>query len=189
MLALLRRLKTVFVTRKAARALFPSEKWIKVEPHIRVAQSRLSERTKERGKWEREMSQARILTNRGSVAYFLPDMEIKGESGRRCADMVLDGAICEMKTISGTRTTLGGEFRLAYKQGKSLLKKHIDIQKHSVFIWLLSDLSVISVKAKVAGELKERQGSGSFICYFERTRELYSWTYEELRAFIRPTKK
>jgi hypothetical protein len=49
---------------------------------------------------------------------------------------------------------------------------------------LLSDLSVVSVRAKIAGELKERHDPGNFICYFESTGELYSWTYEELRAMI-----
>jgi hypothetical protein len=189
LLPLLRRFRLTVQTRKAAHALFPAEKWIKVEPRIWVAQSRLVERTREKDKWAREMSQVRILTGRGSVAYFLPDMELKGESGRRCADLVLDGVVCEMKTVSGSRSTLGWEFKHGYKQGAVLLKKHPDMQNHSVFIWLLTDLGVISVKAKVAGELKERQGSGSFICYFEETQELYSWTYEELRAFIRPKKK
>jgi hypothetical protein len=66
------------------------------------------------------MSHARILTGRGSVAYFLSELEIKGETGKRCADLVLDGEIAEMKTVSGTRATLGGKFRLAYKQGASL---------------------------------------------------------------------
>jgi hypothetical protein len=188
LLALLHHLRTAVKTRKAARILFPIEKWIKIEPYIWVAQSRLIQRTKEKEKWDREISQVRILTSRGSVAYFLPDMELKGESGKRCADLVLDGVIMEMKTVSGTRATLGGEFRLAFKQGAGLLKICSDLQKHSVFICLLSDLSVVSVKAKAAGELKERQGFGSFICYFDRIQELHTWTYNELRAFIRPTK-
>jgi hypothetical protein len=53
-----------------------------------------------------------------------------------------------------------------------------------VFIRLLSDLSVGSVKAKIAGELKNRTGKGRFICYFEAAGELHAWTYEELRAII-----
>jgi hypothetical protein len=31
-----------------------------------------------------------------------------------------DGVVLEMKTVSGTRATPGGEFRLAYKQGAAL---------------------------------------------------------------------
>jgi hypothetical protein len=167
-----------------ASALFPYEEWIHKETNIWVARSRLVEEYSEPDKWEREMSQVRILTGRGSVAYFLPDREIKGESGKRCADLVLDGEIMEMKTVSGTRATLGGEFRLAYKQGASLLSEKIPAQEHSVFIRLKTDLPLISVMSKIAGELKDRPDRGRFICYFETSGDLYSWTYQELRAII-----
>jgi len=167
-----------------ASILFPFEEWIHKETNIWVARSRLSEEYREPDKWEREMSQVRILTGRGSAAYFLPERRIQGESGKRCADLILNGEIMEMKTTSGTRVTLGGEFRLAYKQGRVLLEGHQDIKSHSVFIRLLSELSIGSVKAKIAGELKNRSGQGSFICFFEHLGELHEWTYEELRTII-----
>jgi hypothetical protein len=167
-----------------ASALFPQEEWIPTEANIWVAKSRLVEEYREPDKWEREMSQARILTGRGSTAYCLPEMEIKGEFGKRCADLVLDGEITEMKTVSGTRATLGGEFRLAYKQGASLLAGKTGLREHSVFIRLKTDLSLISVMSKIAGELKERYDHGRFICYFETRGDLFFWTYEELRAII-----
>jgi len=167
-----------------ASALFPAEEWIPTEANIWVAKSRLSQKEREPKKWAREMSQIRILTGRGSIAYFLPERLVQGETGNTCADLVLDGEIVEMKTISGTRTTLGGRFRYGYKQGALLLKNRTLTQKHSVFIRLLSDISVGSVKAKIAGELKNRLDQGSFICFFEKTGELYSWTYEDLRSII-----
>jgi hypothetical protein len=167
-----------------ASALFPNEEWIPTEANIWVAKSRLIEKLREQDKWEREMSQARILTGRGSVAYFLPELEIKGEIGKRYADLVLDGEVLELKTVSGTRATLGTQFKYGYKQG-SLLTENCSLTKeHSVFIWLKSDISVGSAKAKIAGELKNRADRGRFICYFETTGELCSWTYEELRAII-----
>ena len=126
----------------------------------------------------------RILTRLGSVAYFLPELEVKGQIGIRCADLVLDGEIMEMKMVSGSRTTLGGEFRLAYKQGASLLGGRTMETVHSVFIRLKTDLSLISVMSKIAGELKDRQGQGRLICYFEANGELHSWTYDELRSII-----
>jgi hypothetical protein len=168
-----------------ASVLFPGEEWVLKEPNIWVAKSRLPEEYLEPGKWEREMSQVRILTDRGSAAYFLPELEQRGEIGQRCADLALDGEIVEMKQVSGTRATLGTQFKYGYKQGALLIKSHFGIQKHSVFVWLLADISVGSVKAKIAGELKDRPDRGSFICYFEKTGELYAWTYEELRAIIR----
>jgi hypothetical protein len=167
-----------------ASTLFPHEQWIPMEANIWVAKSRLIEKYREPEKWEREMSQVRILTNRGSVAYFLPELEIKGEKGKRCADLVLDGEILEIKTVTGSRVTLGGEFRLAYKQGASLLAGIAGTKVHSVFIRLKTDLPLMSVMSKIAGELKSRSDHGRFICYFEKIGELYSWSYEELRAII-----
>jgi hypothetical protein len=167
-----------------ASALFPHEKWIPKEKNIWVAKSRIKEEKRETDKWTKEMSQVRILTSRGGVAYFLPEIEIKGESGKRCADLVLDGEIVEMKIISGTRTTLGTQFKYGYKQGSLLTENCSLTKKHSVFIWLVTDLTVGSVKAKIAGELKEREDEGSFICFFDKTGELYTWTYEELRSII-----
>jgi hypothetical protein len=130
------------------------------------------------------MSQVRILTGRGSVAYFLPEKFTEGEAGLRCADTVIDGEIVELKTVTGTRATLSKDFKKGYKQGASLIKDHANIQSHSVFVRLFSDLTVDSVKAKIAGELKARYDSGIFICFFETRAELHQWTYSELRAMI-----
>jgi hypothetical protein len=170
---------------RLAALLFPDETWVYKEPNIYIAESRLIEEQREKDKWDREIAQVRILTGRGSAAVFLPEKKKSEETGKRCADLVLDGTILEVKTVSGTRVTLGGEFRLAYKQGASLIKDHDDIQSHSVFIRLFSDLSLISVMSKIAGELKDRPDKGSFICYFETNGELHIWTYEELRGIIR----
>ena len=167
-----------------AKILFSDEEWIAIEPNVWVAKSRLSVKKREPKKWNKEMSQIRILTKRGYMAVFLPERLEQGETDNNCADLVLDGEIMEMKTISGTRTTLGGKFRLGYKQGASLLRNCTATKKHSVFIRLLSDLHIGSVRAKIAGELKERFDDGTFICYFETTGELHSWTYDELRAII-----
>ena len=171
-----------------AKALFPHEEWIPTETNIWVAKSRLSQEQKEPEKWQKEMAQVRILTSRGSIAYFLPELELKNEKHKRCPDLILNGEIVEMKTISGTRATLGGKFRLGYKQGASLLHSwtfpaHFP-QRHSVFIRLMSDIPVNSVKAKIAGVLKYHHDEGDFICYFEKTSELHTWTYEELRNLI-----
>jgi hypothetical protein len=87
--------------------------------------------------------------------------------------------------VAGTRATLGTEFKKGYRQGSYLAKQCPEIQSHSVFVRLFSDLPVLSVKAKIAGELKNRTGKGLFICYFEYTGKLYTWTYEELWAIIR----
>jgi hypothetical protein len=41
-----------------------------------------------------------------------------------------------------------------------------------------------AVRAKIAGELKNRMDEGRFICLFGHSEELYSWAYTELRAII-----
>lgn len=171
-------------SRALAAVLFPNEEWVLKEPHIWVAKTRLPEEYREPDKWEREISQVRILTGRGSAAYFLPEVDQGGEAAKLCADLVLDGVVTEMKTVSGTRTTLGTAFRFAYRQGAVLLAAYPDIKEHSVFIRLKSGLEIDSVRAKIAGELKNRSGKGRFICYFEHIGKLYSWSYDELRSII-----
>jgi hypothetical protein len=52
---------------KLASMLFPDEEWILNEPSIYVARNRLSEAFKEPDKWEREMSQVRILTSNAPI--------------------------------------------------------------------------------------------------------------------------
>ena len=167
-----------------AKVLFPDEEWIPTEPNIWVAKSRLSQEKREPKKWEKEMAQVRILTSRGCIAYFLPDKYIKGEIGSKTADLVLDGEVMEMKTISGSRETLGNQFRYGYNQGSILLQNYEITNKHSVFVRLLSDIPINSVKAKIAGVLKYRYDEGRFICFFEVPGELHIWTYNELQSLI-----
>jgi len=173
-----------------ASALFPFEEWVPHGEGIFVAKSRLTGGHKEQAKLYREIADVRILTGRGSVAYFLPerldDREIARteEPHSMHADTVIDGVIVEIKTVSGNRATLGKSFRRGYKQGRSLLKKHGITAEHSVFLRVFTPFSVDSVRAKIAGELKNSIDKGCCICYFEAAEELYFWSYDELRAII-----
>jgi len=164
-------------------ALYPNEKWINTELYIYVAKSRMIEKYREWYKWEKEMSQARILTSRGSIVYFLPEKKNEAK-GKVYVDAVIDGEIVELKTVTGNRKTLGAAFKQGYKQGAAALKEHPELKTHSVFIRLLSDHTIGSVKAKIAGELKNKPENGSCICYFEQTGELHKWTYGELKTLI-----
>ena len=173
-----------------ASALYPFEEWIPHGESIFVAKSRLSRGHKEQAKLYREIADVRILTGQGSVAYFLPERAKNEETAREeqihnmYADSVIDGVIVEIKTVSGNRATLGKSFRRGYKQGRSLLKKHGITTEHSVFLRVFTPFSVESVRAKIAGELKNSTDEGCCICYFEATEELYFWNYNELRAII-----
>ena len=173
-----------------ASTLFPYEEWIPHGNNIFVAKSRLIGSHKEQSKLYREIADVRILTGRGSVAYFLPE-RFDSEEAQRAeephsmhADTVIDGVIVEIKTVSGNRTTLGKSFRRGYKQGRSLLRKHGISAEHSVFLRIFTPFNVDSVRAKIAGELKNSTDKGGCICYFEAAEELYFWTYDELRAII-----
>jgi hypothetical protein len=169
---------------KLVAALFPDEEWVYREPNIYIARSRLQNSAKERAKLAWEIDQVRVLTNLGSVVYFLPEYRNPHPGGILSADAVIDGEIVEIKSVSGTRATLGHEFKKGYKQGASLCQQNQQLQSHSVFIRLFSDLSLMQVISKIAGELKGRADTGSFICYFERNGELHTWMYEELRSII-----
>jgi hypothetical protein len=169
-----------------ASALFPLEEWIPHGDGIFVSKSRLIGGHKEQAKLYREISDVRILTGLGSVAYFLPERINGNNKGKRRADMVMDGAIVELKTISGNRTTLGKSFKKGYKQGLSMLETHPEIKaEHDVFLRLYTPFTVESVRAKIAGEIKNTSDKGRCICYFEATEELFYWTYDELRAILR----
>jgi hypothetical protein len=170
---------------KLASVLFPGEEWIPHGENIFVAKTRLGGGHKEQAKLYREISDVRILTDRGSTAYFLPEHLHSVEIGKRYADTVIDGAIVELKTISGNRTTLGKSFKKGYKQGLSLLEAHPEIEAdHSVFLRLYTPFTMESVRAKIAGEIKSSTDQGRCICYFESTGELFFWTYAELRAIV-----
>jgi hypothetical protein len=175
-------------SRILASLLFPDEKWVYRAPGIWVAQSRLAEEYKEPDKWKREMSQILILTSRGAAVYFLPEKQ-NDDKGKIYADTVINGEVTELKTVSGSRATLGTDFRQGYHQGAALVKGCTCTGKHSVFIRLLSNLGVDSVRAKIAGELKNRSGEGHFTCYFEQSGKLYTWSYDELRSIIGRGKK
>jgi hypothetical protein len=170
-------------SRRIAEFLFPDETWIYLESGIYIATSRIKEKIKEKAKWDKEYAQVKILVDRGSTAYFLPEISTD-ENGQKCPDLVLNGVVTEMKKVSGQRETVGVEFARGYRQGASLIKKYPELNKHSVYIWLLSDISIGSIKAKIAGELKNRLNKGSFICYFENIQTLYKWEYDELRSII-----
>jgi hypothetical protein len=43
-------------------------------------------------------------------------------------DTVMDGAIVELKTVSGNRTTLGKSFKKGYKQGLSMRETNTGIK-------------------------------------------------------------
>jgi hypothetical protein len=60
----------------------------------------LPKKAKKPGKREREMSQARILTGWGAVAYFLLEKQTN-DMGKIYADTVINGKVTEQSFIAG----------------------------------------------------------------------------------------
>lgn len=169
-----------------ASALFPQEEWVPHGTGIFVAKNRLLGGYKEQAKLYREISDIRILIEHGNIVYFLPEQSNGEEIGKKHIDTVINGAIVELKTVSGNRTTLGKSFKKGYKQGLSILKNNPQIKAdHNVFLRIFTPFAVESVRAKLAGELKNTTDSGCCICYFESTDKLYFWTYDELRSMLK----
>jgi hypothetical protein len=167
-----------------AKTLFPQEEWVFKEYNIWVGKSRIKNTPKERLKLIWEIEQVKVFITPDCIVYFLPELEDSELHGKLSADTVINGEIVEIKTVNGSRATLGTEFRKGYKQGEYLCERLHKEMPHSVFIRLFSDISVGSVKAKIAGELKGRKDKGRFICYFEVSNKLFIWTYDELRGII-----
>jgi hypothetical protein len=62
-----------------------------------------------------------------------------------------------------------------------VLESHPEIiAEHDVFLRLFTPFTVESVRAKLAGELKNTTDKGCCICYFEAMGELYSWDYIDI---------
>jgi hypothetical protein len=175
--------------RRLAHALYPDEEWVEHENGIYVAKSRLHKGHKAQSILSREISDVRLLAGHMSAAYFLPDRHETiivpdADMPHMHPDTVIDGAVVELKSITGNRETLGKAFRRGYKQGRSLLKNHGINAEHSVFLRLYTPFTVESVRAKLAGELKIYDDAGYAICYFEATGALYYWPYSELKSIL-----
>jgi hypothetical protein len=95
-----------------ASVLFPGEEWVAHGENIFVAKSRLNGSHKEQAKLYREISDARILTSRGSVAYFLPEYEKDGGEVNEIhilrADTVIDGAVRPYQATGQRSVSLSG---------------------------------------------------------------------------------
>ena len=96
-----------------AVVLFPHEEWIPHGRGIFVAKSRLAGGHKEQAKLYREIADVRILTGRGSVAYFLSERfdceEIAKDEmiHNMYADTVIDGVVVSVISKQRKNSTIG----------------------------------------------------------------------------------
>ncbi|ERF61799.1 phage minor capsid protein 2 [Treponema socranskii subsp. socranskii VPI DR56BR1116 = ATCC 35536] len=125
------------LTRAHAENMFPDEKWNERGKNIFVAENRESlakRNSTEKDKFERELSQAKLLRNSGHVVY----LPAETGSGKHY-DFIMDGVPTEAKQVQGNINTLGTQFKRALKQG------------HNIFIQT-KDKTVKDIYSKFIGE-------------------------------------
>jgi hypothetical protein len=99
-------------TYQTAISLYPHEKWEQLENGIFIAKSRIPRSARQISVLEKEIRQARILVDRGSIVYLLPETTHPIEKHRKFPDAVVDGSIMEFKTITGSKR----QVRIRYKK-------------------------------------------------------------------------
>ena len=153
-----------------ARNLYPHEKWEPLETGIFIAKSRMPRSAEQINVLEKELCQARILVDRGSTIYLLPEIVHPGEKHVKYPDAVVDGYIMEFKTITGSIR----QVEERYKEAR--------VKSERVFIKIDAPLSRHEVSRKLSGYIQRKSYKGGVIfAYFTESGEFYRWTETELR--------
>jgi len=156
---------------KAAKELYPYEKWETLENGIFIAKSRMPRSAEQINVLEKELRQARILVKRGSTVYLLPEMPHSGEKHIKYPDAVVDGHIMEFKTITGSIR----QVEERYKEARA--------KTSYVFLKIDAHLTRHDVTRKLSGYIKRKGYSGGIIlAYFTQSGEFYQWNEAELAA-------
>jgi hypothetical protein len=151
----------------AAEGLYPREKWEVLETGIYIAKSRMPRSAEQINVLEKELRQARILVDRGSTVYLLP--EAASIKRVKHPDAIVDGCIMEFKTITGSIRQVEERYKEARaKTGYVFLKIDAHLARHDV-------------TRKLSGYIGRKGYSGGVIlAYFTQTGEFYQWTEAEL---------
>jgi hypothetical protein len=155
---------------QTAKGLYPYEKWEILEARIFIAKSRMPRSAEQINVLEKELRQARLLVDRGSTVYLLPENPHSGEKHIKYPDAVVDGQIMEFKTITGSIRQV--EVRYKEARAKSLY----------IFMKIDAQISCQDFTRKLSGYIK-RKGfiGGAILAYFTQSGEFQQWTEEELR--------
>jgi len=118
---------------------------------------------------EKELLQARILADRGSTVYLLPEMPQPGIKHVKHPDAVVDGYIMEFKTITGSIR----QVEERYKEAR--------VKTENIFLKIDTSLSRHEVTRKLSGYIQRKGYTGGIIlAYFTQSGEFYQWTEAEL---------
>jgi hypothetical protein len=155
--------------RQTAIGLYPHEKWEPLEKGIFIAKSRMPRSAEQINVLEKELRQARILVQRGSTVYLLPETPQPGEKNIKYPDAVVDGHIMEFKTITGGIR----QVEERYKEARA--------KTTYIFMKIDAPLTRHDFTRKLSGYINQKGYSGGVIlAYFTQSGEFYQWSEEEL---------
>ena len=165
-------------TRLKAQALYPHEKWEFLEDGIFIAKSRMPRSAEQINTLKKELRQARILVNRGSTVYLLPETPPPGVKNIKYPDAVVDGNIMEFKTITGSIRQVEARYKEARKKTKY------------IFMLINANISKHDFTRKLAGYIKKKGYTGGLISVlFVQSNEFCQWNEEKLAKSISGQKK
>jgi hypothetical protein len=152
-----------------ARTLYPHEKWEVLEAGIFIAKSRMPRSVEQIHILEKELRQARILADRGSTVYLLPETAHPHEKHVKYPDAVVDGYIMEFKTVTGSIR----QVEERYKEARA--------KAEHIFLKIDASLSRHDVTRKLSGYIQRKGYRGGILfTYFTNSGEFHQWTETEL---------
>ena len=152
-----------------AMTLYPHEKWEVLETGIFIAKSRMPRSAEQINILEKELRQAKILTDRGSTVYLLPETPQPGIKHVKHPDAVVDGCIMEFKTVTGSIR----QVEERYKEARAKTK--------NIFLKIDAPLSRHEVTRKLSGYIQRKGYTGGIILiHFTQSGEFHQWTEAEL---------
>lgn len=155
--------------REVVKGLYPHEKWEVLEAGVIIAKSRMPRSADQINTLEKELRQARILVERGSTVYLLPEATSSNEKNIKHPDAVVDGYVMEFKTITGSIRQVEARYKEAREKSKY------------VFLKIDAELTRHEVTRKLSGYIKRKGYSGGVIlAYFTQSGEFCCWRENEL---------
>jgi len=153
-----------------AMTLYPHEKWEVLEAGIFIAKNRMPRSAEQINVLEKELRQARVLVDRGSTVYLLPEIPQPGIKNVKHPDAVVDGHIMEFKTVTGSIR----QVEERYKEAR--------VKTEYIFLKIDAPLSSHEVTRKLSGYIQRKGYTGGIIfAYFAQNGEFHQWTEDGLR--------
>ena len=156
---------------QTAKSLYPYEKWDFLENGIFIAKGRMPRSAEQINILEKELRQARILVERGSTVYLLPETSHSSEKHVKYPDAVVDDQVMEFKTITGNIR----QIEERYKEARA--------KTTHIFMKIDAALSPSYVSRKLSGCINRKGYTGGVILvYFTQSGEFYEWSEAELAS-------